>query len=146
MANFQKVWAIIVGIILLLIGIIGFFTDSVFGIFGVNTIQNIVHLSTGLIFLLGGLAKATTAKKVNVWLGIIYLLVAILGFIGLLKFLNVQGGLDADNFLHTILGLVTIIVGFTVKVEPTMAAPTAPTTLPPTTMMAQPRAAQPIAK
>jgi len=123
MANFQKIWAIIVGIIFILIGIIGFFTPSVFKIFSVNLGQNLIHLVTGLIFLVGGIAKATTAKKVNIWFGIIYVLIAILGFVKLLGFLNIETALQGSNFLHLILGLITLIIGFAVKTEPGMMVP-----------------------
>ena len=103
----QKTWAWIIGVILLLVGILGFFMGSdVFG-FGVNTLHNIVHLLTGLVFIFAAWKGGT--KKVNTWLGVVYLLVAILGFFGILGFLNVN---SADNWLHLVIGLVSVLIGW----------------------------------
>ncbi len=116
MAGVQKSWAIIIGIILLLVGIIGFFSgDAVLEIFPVNLSHNIVHLITGAVFLWAGFASAEKAKMANKWLGIIYILVAVIGFLGYLTFLNVQGGNDPDNWLHVAIGVVSAGIGFLSK-------------------------------
>lgn len=108
----QRLWAQVIGIILLLVGILGFFMESpLLGIFGVNTLHSVVHIVTGLIFIWAGFMSAPT-KMVNQWLGVIYILVAILGFFGLLTFLNVSGGTDPDNFLHLAIGVVSALIGW----------------------------------
>lgn len=108
----QKLWAQILGVVLILVGILGFFNNPVLGIFGVDTMHNIVHLVTGAIFAWAGFMSGNNAKKVNQWLGIIYLLVAIVGFMGWITFMTVD---QADHWLHLALGLVTVIIGWFVK-------------------------------
>ena len=49
MANTQKMFALIVGIVLALIGVWGFFTDSILGIFGVNAFQSVLNIIAGAI-------------------------------------------------------------------------------------------------
>jgi len=57
-----KAAAILVGLIFLLIGIVGFVpaitpaNGMLLGIFHVNTAHNIVHLASGIVFLLCGMA------------------------------------------------------------------------------------------
>lgn len=101
---FGKTWAKIIGVVLLLVGVLGFFMgDMVLG-FGVNAIHNLVHLITGAIFAWAGFGSGS-AKPVNTWLGAIYILVGIIGFFGVLSFLNVNA---ADNWLHLIVGVVSV--------------------------------------
>jgi len=106
----NQTWAKVIGIVLLLIGILGFVMDSpLLGIFEVNTLHSIVHLLTGAIFAWAGFSASAPAKKVNTWLGVIYLLVGVLGFFGVLGFLAVNA---ADNWLHTVIGVVSILIGW----------------------------------
>lgn len=112
--NIQKLWATIIGIVLLIVGIVGFFHHPILGLFGVNLLHNGVHLLTGAIFLWAGLASSAPVKKVNTWLGVVYVLVAILGFFGLLTFLMVGGSMDPDNFLHLGTGVVSALIGWLV--------------------------------
>lgn len=108
----QKLLAQILGVVLLLVGIVGFFNNPVLGIFGVDTTHNIVHLVTGAIFAWAGFGKGAPTRKVNQWLGIIYLLVAIIGFLGWITFMTVDA---ADHWLHLVIGVVAIAVGWFVK-------------------------------
>jgi hypothetical protein len=62
------------GVVFLLIGVLGFFNDPVFGLFEVDAAHNIVHIVLGLILL-----AVPTVMGLRV-VGVIYLLVAILGF------------------------------------------------------------------
>src|SRR3989344_860575 len=112
MADTQKTWATIIGIVLLLIGLWGFFQDPILSIFGVNALHNIVHLVTGAVFLWAGMAKGTMAKSTNQWLGVIYIIVGLIGFLGVLSFLNVN---MADNWLHLLLGVVSAGIGWGAK-------------------------------
>jgi hypothetical protein len=98
----------VIGAVLLLVGLAGFFVEGTLLGFGVNTLHNVVHLLTGALFLWGGLGGP--AKDLNKWLGVVYVLVAALGFAGLLGFLNVNG---ADNWLHLVVGLLGAYLGFT---------------------------------
>jgi hypothetical protein len=107
----NKTWAMTIGVVLLLVGLLGFIMDSpLLGIFGVNTLHNIVHLLTGALFLWAGMKGQ--AKTYNKWFGWVYLLVAVLGFFGLLTFLEVAGGNDYDNYLHVVIGLVSVLIAW----------------------------------
>ena len=100
----NQTWAKVVGVVLLLVGVLGFFMgDSVFGL-GVNTLHNIVHLLTGAIFAWAGFAASAPTKQVNQWLGIIYVLVGIVGFFALQDLLALNA---ADNVLHIVIGVVS---------------------------------------
>src|SRR5215210_5966032 len=109
-----QLYALLVGGTLLVAGIIGFFystafgspgdVDAVFGILDVNGWHNVVHIVTGG---LGLLALGYAARTYAGGLGVVYLIVAIWGFIigdgeNILGFLPVN---TEDNVLHLILGL-----------------------------------------
>ena len=112
-----QLYALLVGGTLLVAGIIGFFyssdfgspgeVDSVFGILDVNGWHNVVHIVTGG---LGLLALGYAARAYAGGLGVVYLIVAIWGFIignheSILGFIPVN---TEDNVLHLILGLAGI--------------------------------------
>ena len=109
-----QLYALLVGGTLVIAGIIGFFyssdfgspgdTDDVFGILTVNGWHNVVHLVTGA---LGLLALGYAARAYAGGLGVVYLIVAIWGFIignheNILGFIPVN---TEDNVLHLLLGL-----------------------------------------
>ncbi len=100
----NQTWAKVIGVILLLVGVVGFFMGDMVFMFGVNALHNIVHLVTGAVFAWAGFAAGAPAKDVNKWLGVVYALVGIVGFFGVLGFLNVN---TADNWLHLVIGLVS---------------------------------------
>ena len=105
----QQTWAKVIGVILLLVGVLGFFMGgSVFG-FQVNGLHNIVHLVTGAIFAWAGFAAGAPTKKVNQWLGVIYILVGIVGFFALQDLLALN---PADNWLHLVIGVVSAGIGW----------------------------------
>ncbi len=104
----QENWAKIIGIILILVGVVGFFVgDNLLG-FDINSAHNVVHIITGIIFAWAGFA-GSGAKVVNTWLGVIYVVVGIVGFFNVLGFLNVN---VADNWLHLIIGVVSAGIGW----------------------------------
>ena len=111
-----QLYALVVGGTLVFAGIVGFFyssafgspgeVDAVFGILDVNAWHNIVHIATGGLGLLSlGYAAARTYA---LGLGVVYLVVAIWGFIigdgeSILGFIPVN---TEDNVLHLLLGLL----------------------------------------
>jgi hypothetical protein len=114
-----KKWCMVFGIIFLVLGVLGFIPNpliSMDGLFQVDAVHNIIHLITGLVLVYAGKKSAggaTTALKV---FGIIYLVIAILGFLmigggsgDLLRFIGMNG---ADNWLHLILSLLLAWGGF----------------------------------
>ena len=115
-----KLYATVVGAVLTIAGIIGFFysssfgspgtVDDVFGILSVNGWHNLLHLATGL---LGLAAAAYFARTYALALGLVYLVVAIWGFIigsgdAILSIVPVN---TEDNILHLILGLGGLAAG-----------------------------------
>jgi len=115
-----KLYATVVGVVLTIAGIVGFFysssfgspgqVDDVFGILSVNGWHNVVHLVTGL---LGLAAAGYFARTYALALGLLYLVVAIWGFIigsgdSLLGIVPVN---TEDNVLHLLLGLFGLAAG-----------------------------------
>ena len=106
----------LISAVLVLVGVLGFFQDPVFGIFEVDAVHNVIHLVSGLVGLImasQGMA-ATFAKA----FGAIYGLVAILGFMmhtGPTETTKLLGLIEinhADNYLHLLLTVVLLAVGF----------------------------------
>jgi hypothetical protein len=115
-----RLYATLVGAVLTIVGISGFFysssfgspgeVDKVFGILAVNGWHNILHLATGL---LGLAAAGYAARQYALGLGLVYLVVAIWGFIigsgdSILSIVPVN---TSDNILHLILGLTGLAAG-----------------------------------
>ena len=114
-----KAAAILVGLISLLIGIVGFVpaitpaNGMLLGIFHVNTAHNIVHLASGVVFLLCGIAGAGPSQTFFKIFGIIYGLVAVLGFYyGDNALLGIVANNTADTWLHVVLAVVMLFLGF----------------------------------
>ena len=114
-AEVQKIYAMVIGVVLVLLGIVGFFNNPVLGIFGVNLYQNILHLVGGGVIL--AFANMGSSKTTNMWLGIIALVVGILGFIPGAK--DLLASIFAINvtitYLHVAVGVVSLGVAYGVK-------------------------------
>jgi hypothetical protein len=109
-------YALMIGGVLLLAGIIGFFYESSFdgdaregvlGILDVNAWHNIVHLASGLLGLYAWRAGAIASRQYALGLGLIYLVVAIWGFIigdgdTILGLIPVN---TEDNILHALIAV-----------------------------------------
>ena len=128
-----RLYATLVGGALVVTGIIGFFysasfdtgsrvlneSDEVLGILAVNGWHNLVHIATGL---LGLAAAGYAARSYALGLGLVYLIVAIWGFLevedGVGAILNVLPVNTEDNFLHLILGLTGLAAGAATPKDP----------------------------
>ena len=109
----QKTFALILGIVLLLIGIAGFVDNSIvgdMGYFGTNMYQDVLHIIAGLC----GVYVGTKGKGpgYNMTLGWIGIILGVLGFIPgvdtmLMNLLNINMQITA---LHLVLGVLFIIV------------------------------------
>lgn len=112
-----RLYATLVGTVLVMAGIVGFFYASsfgspghvgdMFGIFAVNGWHNIVHIVTGAT---GLLVAGHAARRYALWLGVAYIAVAIWGFVlgtghSIIGLVPVDTG---DNFLHLALGLLGV--------------------------------------
>ena len=119
-----RLYALLVGGVLTIAGMIGFFYDSSFdtgsaltadavlGILDVNGWHNVVHIVTGL---LGLAAVGYAARAYALVLGVVYVVVAIWGFAEatngfgvILDFLPVN---TEDSILHLVLGLTGLAAG-----------------------------------
>jgi hypothetical protein len=115
-----KLYATVVGTVLTIAGIVGFFysasfgspgqVDKVLGILDVNGWHNVVHLVTGL---LGLVAVGYAAREYALGLGLVYLVVAIWGFVigSGESILGVVPVNSDDNVLHLILGVAGLAAG-----------------------------------
>ena len=120
-----KTAAILFGIVFLVVGILGFVpactTDMngmpmLLGIFHVNTAHNIVHLASGAVFLLCGMASAGASRTFFKIFGVVYALVAVLGFYyGDQALLGIISSNRADTWLHVGLAAVMLFLGFGTK-------------------------------
>lgn len=106
----------ILGWVFVLVGILGFVPGitsdgMLLGIFEVDGIHNIVHLLSGILAILFAKKGEEGAKTFAKVFGIVYGIVAILGFFStsILGLFMVNG---ADNILHVVLALVFLYVGF----------------------------------
>src|SRR5437764_1759685 len=113
-----QIYALLFGAVLTVAGIIGFFYnstftsnksvhDDVFGILAVNGWHNMVHIVTGA---LGLLALGYAARLYAGGLGIVYIAVAIWGFIigsgdSILSIVPVN---TEDNVLHLLIGIAGV--------------------------------------
>lgn len=119
-ASPARLYATIVGVVLTIAGIIGFFyssdfgspgkVDDIFGIFAVNGWHNVLHLATGL---LGLAAAGYFARTYALAIGLLYLVLAVWGLIigsgdSILGFIPIN---TADNVGHLILGVLGLAAG-----------------------------------
>src|SRR5438270_2512043 len=107
--------ATVLGVILVIAGIIGFIPNPIaYGegaIFTVNAAHNVVHIVSGLFLLAGAYAGLGSAMALRI-LGIVYVVVAILGFISgdmILGFISNNAG---DDWLHVVLAMVLLAAVF----------------------------------
>ncbi len=110
----SKKISIILGVLFILFGILGMIGTGIVGANGfflTDTIHNIIHLLSGVIFLIVAYVSVKNVAITMKIFGILYLLLAILGFISLpiLGFINAN---SADNWLHVVLGIVLFAIGW----------------------------------
>ncbi len=126
----NRIVALTLGIVFILVAIIGFLTPvengtgvrAELGIFDVDTLHSIVHLLFGVV----GVAAAFMgfSRRFNQAFGVIYIVLALLGLIPALYFPAGSFGTDAglflglmhlsiaDHILHLVTGLAAAAVGF----------------------------------
>lgn len=110
--------AIAFGVVFLLVGFLGFVPgitrdEHLLGIFHVNPAHNVVHLLTGVVAIACGLTSAYASQLFFRIFGVIYALVAILGFImGDQPIFGVISNNMADAWLHTAIAAVSLFLGF----------------------------------
>ena len=119
--------AILFGIVFLVVGVLGFVPavtppmadgsgGMLLNIFHVNPAHNVVHLASGLVFLLCGLAGPGPSRTFFKIFGVVYALVAVLGFAkGNGMLLGMVANNMADVWLHVVLALAMLYLGFLAK-------------------------------
>jgi uncharacterized membrane protein HdeD (DUF308 family) len=114
--NMAKTFCKILGVVMLLVGLIGFISPNFAG-FHLTPMHNVVHLLTAAIALyLGFKGTFGAARTFCLAFGALYLLLAIIGFTAP----NVIGGIIGtnhmepsapDQFYHLIVGAASLIAG-----------------------------------
>ena len=117
-----KKLALVFGVVFILVGLLGMFVPNPLvgagAIFDTNMAHDLVHLLFGIILL--AVALKAPAKS-GMWLtilGVVYLIIAVLGFLmapGSGMLLGLVQTNDADHWLHIVLGVVLILAGMAGK-------------------------------
>ena len=111
----SKLLANVFGIVFVLVGILGFIPNPLVspdGIFAVNTMHNLVHILTGIVFFVGG--RMGYARNTVIGVGVAYVAVTVLGFLTpegsmLLGLVHIN---EADRYLHAGLAVAFLGAGF----------------------------------
>jgi uncharacterized protein DUF4383 len=117
--------AILFGLVFLAVGILGFVPavtpttngmPMLLGIFHVNAAHNFVHIASGVVFLLCGMAGAGPSRLFFKIFGLVYALVAVLGFMNPAgPLLGMVSNNPAVTWLHVGLAAAMLLLGFVVK-------------------------------
>lgn len=115
-----SLYAGLIGGVLVVAGIIGFFysaafgtpgnVDAVLGILDVNGWHNLVHIASGALGLLAFASGPAASRTYALVFGVVYIVVAIWGFVigsgeAILTLIPVN---TEDNILHVILGVLGV--------------------------------------
>ena len=115
--------AFVAGAVFVLIGLLGFTVSGghsavgheggqLLGLFQVNALHNIVHLTVGAVMIGASIAGPRAAKLVNIVVGAVYLLLFLVGLVIVGDTgANIIALNGADNGLHLVLGLALLGVG-----------------------------------
>lgn len=117
-----KTAALLIGLVFVAVGLLGFIDNPIVGdsmdvIFHADTTHNLVHIVSGVLFILVALAAPASAAGFLQLFGVVYLAIGVVGLIKygtdgmgkVLGFLHVNGN---DNLLHIGLGVVILLAGF----------------------------------
>jgi hypothetical protein len=131
-ASPARLYCLLVGAVLVIAGIIGFFYESsfasgdsirsedVFGVLSVNGWHNLLHIAVGALLLI---AAGSAARGAALFVGLLYIVLCVLGFIAtsdngigfiaehdtLFKLVPVN---NEDNVLHLILGITGVVAAY----------------------------------
>jgi hypothetical protein len=105
----------ILGVVLLIVGVVGFFTDGMLLFFEVDSLHNTVHILSGVIGMVASNKGQTASRLYLMVFGVIYALVTVLGFAMQGNILSLFSVNDADNYLHGAIALVSLGTAFTSK-------------------------------
>jgi hypothetical protein len=116
-------WSLLIGIVAILLGIIGFammgfnnyaeMTDRyIFGLFQWNGFHSTSFILCGLFWLVGAFALTPIGNQgTNIALGIVFLILTVLGFMGYWHLLSISAGINGNNILNLAVAVVSLFVG-----------------------------------
>ena len=116
--------AVIFGAVFMLVGVLGFIPGvtsmsaegghgHLLGLFAVDTLHNLVHLLTGVAAIASGLASEVASRTYFKVFGIVYALVALIGFgYGNAPLLGLMANNLPDAALHAVIAAVALFLGF----------------------------------
>jgi hypothetical protein len=113
--------AIIFGVVFVIVGACGWVTAAnpggmLLGLFDVNPAHNFVHLATGIVAIIAGVSGEKASRIFFQIFGVIYGLVAVLGFYyGDQPLLGIVANNTADSVLHVVIAVVALYLGFGMK-------------------------------
>jgi hypothetical protein len=124
-----KWFAVVLGVVLLLVGLLGFIDNPIVGaptngnqpLFVTDTVHNIIHIVSGL-FLLYAAYGLTGAARGNALIafGVVYALVLVLTLVDPNAFGLLQYPVNAlDHGLHVVLAVASIAVGWMARNDDT---------------------------
>lgn len=106
----------VLGVVLTIIGIAGFFSDGMLFLFAVDSAHNLVHLLSGLAAL-----YASRSHHLSQWylmlFGTVYLIVALAGFLWDGNILGFFWTNRADDYLHAVIAIVSLVVSFSGRIS-----------------------------
>lgn len=113
MVNLAKLYVVLSGSILVIVGVAGFYRHEMFNL-TFPLAHNLFHLLSGVIALWMGLGGgASGVRRFGLIFGAIYTVLAIAGFAGLKDLGPVQLGLNSHyNVIHLGIGLLSLTAGF----------------------------------
>jgi hypothetical protein len=125
-----QVYALVIGVTLVVAGVVGFFysssfgtgaedVDKVFDVLAVNGWHNLVHIASGVV-LLAVMGSYVNARLFALGFGAVYLALGIIGLLMdnpdlLLDFIPIN---DEDNVLHLLIGLAGLGAGLATPAVP----------------------------
>ena len=111
MTPFVKLTTKILGGVLLVVGVAGFFVDGQLLMFQVDTVHNVVHIATGVIGLIAS-GTYSYSRLFLIVFGLVYAVVTVLGFTMGGDILGLFSVNMEDNTLHAAIAVVCLGVGF----------------------------------
>lgn len=111
--------AIVIGIVFVLFGLLGFFNNPVLGMFATNALANLVYIVAGAVLLAGAYTSLGSGMALKI-IGVIYAIIGILSFFALSAdgmWLGLFPVNTADQWLYIILAIIMLIAGFAMADE-----------------------------
>jgi hypothetical protein len=115
-----QIFSLVFGILYVIAGLAGFLVTGLRDfaepdgdtliVFGLNPLHNIVHMLIGGVWIAASMSESS-ARIVSLTIGFTLGLVAVLGFVGALRFLAIDDLADPDNFLHLVTAALALYFG-----------------------------------